>query len=112
MSQPTLLAGWVTPGGWVVAWRIPATSKPAVANAVPLSCSVLQTSFQLNESAYSAGELSGSWVMRLAAALEVQLQWLQPLLTLTCCEAFTLTLLDKLVAMIEVLLGRKVRQTY
>jgi hypothetical protein len=25
-----------------------------------------------------------------------------------CCEAFTLTVLDKLVAMMEVLLGRKV----
>lgn len=48
-------------------------------------------------------------MMRLAAALEVQLQWLQPLLTPNCCEAFTLTLLDKLVAMMEVLLGRKVR---
>lgn len=67
-----------------------------------------QTSFQLNESDYAAGELGGNWVMRLAAALEVQLQWLQPLLTPNCCEAFTLTLLDKLVAMMEVLLGRKV----
>lgn len=48
-------------------------------------------------------------MVRLAAALEAQLQWLQPLLTLNCCEALTLTLLNKLVAMIEVLLGRKVR---
>jgi hypothetical protein len=68
----------------------------------------LQTSFQLTESDYAAGELGGNWAMRLAAALEVNLHWLQPLLTPNCCEAFTLTLLDKLVAMMEVLLGRKV----
>jgi len=46
--------------------------------------------------------------VRLAAALEVQLQWLQPLLTPSSYEAFTLILLDKVVAMMEVLLGRKV----
>lgn len=68
----------------------------------------MQTSFQLSESDYAAGELGGTWVMRLAAALEVQLQWLQPLLTPSCYEAFTLILLDKVVAMMEVLLGRKV----
>jgi hypothetical protein len=76
--------------------------------AVPCLLLPEQTSFQLNESDYSAGEVGGSWVMRLAAALEVQLHWLQPLLTSHCSEAFTLTLLDKVVAMIEVLLGRKV----
>ena len=54
--------------------------------------------------------MGGTWVVRLAAALEVQLQWLQPLLTPSCYEAFTLTLLDKVVAMMEVLLGRKVRR--
>lgn len=68
----------------------------------------LQTSFQLNENDYAAGDMGGTWVVRLAAALELQLQWLQPLLTPSCCEALTLTLLDKVVAMMEVLLGRKV----
>lgn len=68
----------------------------------------MQTSFQLSESDYAAGELGGTWVVRLAAALEVQLQWLQPLLTPSSYEAFTLILLDKVVAMMEVLLGRKV----
>lgn len=76
--------------------------------ACPCLLAAPQTSFQLSESDYAAGELGGTWVMRLAAALEAQLHWLQPMLTSNCSEAFTLTLLDKVVAMIEVLLGRKV----
>lgn len=47
--------------------------------------------------------------MRLAACLEMQLNWLQPLLTSACWEGLTLLLLDKLLARLEVLLGRKVR---
>lgn len=92
-----------------------ATSKAleALADALlprlrPIMDELGATSFQLSESDYAAGELGGTWVVRLAAALEVQLQWLQPLLTPSSYEAFTLILLDKVVAMMEVLLGRKV----
>jgi hypothetical protein len=48
-------------------------------------------------------------VVRLAACLQLQLAWLQPLLTPACWEGLTLLLLDKLLARLEVLLGRKVR---
>lgn len=47
--------------------------------------------------------------MRLAAGLDLQLNWLQPLMTAACWEQLTLLLLDKLLARLEVLLGRKVR---
>lgn len=68
----------------------------------------LQTSYQLAEADYSGSDLGGGWVMRLAAGLEMQLTWLQPLLTSACWESLTLLLLDKLLARLEVLLGRKV----
>jgi hypothetical protein len=75
----------------------------------PPLCLPLQTSYQLGEVDYGGGELGGSWVVRLAAGLELQLTWLQPLLTPACWESLTLLLLDKLLARLEVLLGRKVR---
>lgn len=69
----------------------------------------IQTSYQLSESDYSVGDVGGGWVMRLAAGLDLQLNWLQPLMTAACWEQLTLLLLDKLLARLEVLLGRKVR---
>jgi hypothetical protein len=68
----------------------------------------LQTSYQLNDADYSGGDLEGGWVVRLAGCLQLQLMWLQPLLTPACWEGLTLLLLDKLLARLEVLLGRKV----
>jgi hypothetical protein len=68
----------------------------------------LQTSYQLNDADYSGGDLEGGWVVRLAGCLQLQLLWLQPLLTPACWEGLTLLLLDKLLARLEVLLGRKV----
>jgi hypothetical protein len=73
-----------------------------------LACCPLQTSYQLNDADYSGGDLEGGWVVRLAGCLQLQLMWLQPLLTPACWEGLTLLLLDKLLARLEVLLGRKV----
>ncbi|KAF8060573.1 COG4 [Scenedesmus sp. PABB004] len=73
----------------------------------PILDEVGTTSYQLSESDYAGGELGGGWVMRLAVGLELQLSWLQPLLTPGCWESLALLLLDKLLTRLEVLLGRK-----
>ncbi|WIA35384.1 hypothetical protein OEZ86_003832 [Tetradesmus obliquus] len=73
----------------------------------PILDEVGTTSYQLSDADYSGGDLEGGWVVRLAGCLQLQLAWLTPLLTPACWEGLTLLLLDKLLARLEVLLGRK-----
>jgi hypothetical protein len=112
-------AGWC---GWRPACkpkrlsqRSALTAPSALCAALPSTlCSALccasQTSYQLSDADYSGGDLEGGWVVRLAGCLQLQLTWLQPLLTPACWEGLTLLLLDKLLTRLEVLLGRKVRR--
>eukprot|EP00879_Flechtneria_rotunda_P019660 GHRR01020657.1.p1 GENE.GHRR01020657.1~~GHRR01020657.1.p1 ORF type:complete len:653 (+),score=242.69 GHRR01020657.1:85-2043(+) len=74
----------------------------------PILDEVGTTSYQLSDTDYSGGELGTGWVSRLAAGLQLQLNWLQPLLTAASWETLTLLLLNKLITRLEVLLGRKV----
>lgn len=65
-------------------------------------------SYALQDADYSGENMEDSWVVHLLAAMESQLKWLQPLLTKGGWEGLFHSLLDKLLARLEVLLGRKV----
>jgi hypothetical protein len=45
--------------------------------ALLLLLTALQTSYQLGDADYGAGDMEGGWVIHLVAALNSQLKWLQ-----------------------------------
>ncbi|KIY96251.1 Conserved oligomeric Golgi complex subunit 4 [Monoraphidium neglectum] len=64
-------------------------------------------SYLLGDDDYLQAEAEDGWVGRLLAALDGQLRWLQPRLTPGAWEGLFHSLLDKLLARLEVLLSRK-----
>ncbi|KAI8468195.1 MAG: component of oligomeric golgi complex 4 [Monoraphidium minutum] len=64
-------------------------------------------SYLLGDSDYLQAETEDGWVGHLLAALDLQLRWLQPRLTPGAWEGLFHSLLDKLLARLEVLLSRK-----
>ncbi|GBF96968.1 hypothetical protein Rsub_09048 [Raphidocelis subcapitata] len=64
-------------------------------------------SYTLGDADYAAGDADDGWPARLLAALDLQLRWLQPRLTPGAWEGLFHSLLDKLLARLEVLIGRK-----
>lgn len=62
----------------------------------------LQASYLLGDSDYLAADGEDGWVVHLLAALDLQLRWLQPRLTAGAWEGLFHSLLDKLLARLEV----------
>ena len=61
-----------------------------------------QASYALGDADYVAAEAEDGWAARLLAALDLQLRWLQPRLTPGAWEGLFHSLLDKLLARLEV----------
>lgn len=73
----------------------------------PVLDEVGAASYLLGDSEYMSAEAEDGWVGHLLAALDLQLRWLQPRLTTGAWEGLFHSLLDKLLARLEVILSRK-----
>ncbi|MFQ6643353.1 hypothetical protein Gotur_017746, partial [Gossypium turneri] len=73
----------------------------------PVLDSVATICYELSESEYADNEVNDPWVQRLLHAVEINVAWLQPLMTGNNYDAFVRLVLDFIVKRLEVIMMQK-----
>ncbi|MBA0869080.1 hypothetical protein Goshw_022968 [Gossypium schwendimanii] len=73
----------------------------------PVLDSVATICYELSESEYADNEVNDPWVQRLLHAVEINVAWLQPLMTGNNYDAFVRLVLDFIVKWLEVIMMQK-----
>ncbi|XP_042066443.1 conserved oligomeric Golgi complex subunit 4-like [Salvia splendens] len=73
----------------------------------PVLDSVATISFELSEAEYADNEVNDPWVQRLLHAVEINVAWLQPLMTATNYDTFLHLVIDFIVKRLEVIMMQK-----
>ncbi|KAE8695519.1 Conserved oligomeric Golgi complex subunit 4 [Hibiscus syriacus] len=73
----------------------------------PVLDSVATISYELSESEYAENEVNDPWVQRLLHAVEINVAWLQPLMTTNNYDSFVHSVIDFIVKRLEVIMMQK-----
>ncbi|XWS20610.1 hypothetical protein CRYUN_Cryun31cG0117400 [Craigia yunnanensis] len=73
----------------------------------PVLDSVATISYELSESEYADNEANDPWVQRLLHAVEINVAWLQPLMTANNYDSFVHLVIDFIVKRLEVIMMQK-----
>ena len=73
----------------------------------PVLDSVATISYELSESEYADNEVNDPWVQRILHAVEINVAWLQPLLTANNYDSFVHLVIDFIVKRLEVIMMQK-----
>ncbi|KAE8685642.1 Conserved oligomeric Golgi complex subunit 4 [Hibiscus syriacus] len=73
----------------------------------PVLDSVATISYELSESEYAENEVNDPWVQRLLHAVEINVAWLQPLMTTNNFDLFVHLVIDFIVKRLEVIMMQK-----
>ncbi|MBA0738389.1 hypothetical protein Gogos_011753 [Gossypium gossypioides] len=73
----------------------------------PVLDSVATISYELSESEYAENEVNDPWVQRLLHAFEINVAWLQPLMTTNNYDSFVHLVIDFIVKRLEVIMMQK-----
>ncbi|XP_042061332.1 conserved oligomeric Golgi complex subunit 4-like [Salvia splendens] len=73
----------------------------------PVLDSVATISYELSEAEYADNEVNDPWVQRLLHAVEINVAWLQPLMTATNYDTFLHLVIDFIVKRLEVIMMQK-----
>ncbi|GMI89880.1 Conserved Oligomeric Golgi Complex 4 [Hibiscus trionum] len=73
----------------------------------PVLDSVATISYELSESEYAENEVNDPWVQRLLHAVEINVAWLQPLMTTNNYDSFVHLVIDFIVKRLEVIMMQK-----
>ncbi|XVE91114.1 hypothetical protein DITRI_Ditri20bG0129100 [Diplodiscus trichospermus] len=84
--------------------QLVATVTPRVR---PVLDSVATISYELSESEYADNEVNDPWVQRLLHAVEINVAWLQPLMTANNYDSFVHLVIDFIVKRLEVIMMQK-----
>ncbi|KAG4158230.1 hypothetical protein ERO13_D02G107800v2 [Gossypium hirsutum] len=84
--------------------QLAATVTPQIR---PVLDSVATISYELSESEYAENEVNDPWVQRLLHAFEINVAWLQPLMTTNNYDSFVHLVIDFIVKRLEVIMMQK-----
>ncbi|TYI39498.1 hypothetical protein ES332_A02G102700v1 [Gossypium tomentosum] len=84
--------------------QLAATVTPQIR---PVLDSVATISYELSESEYAENEVNDPWVQRLLHAVEINVAWLQPLMTTNNYDSFVHLVIDFIVKRLEVIMMQK-----